>query len=170
METCCHGYIVCHLCSLGKKGGEKIVSVSSLSHFFPSHFSSPDLPAFPASLHTADMRGPRKRARALALRITSKDPPELSPPRGADVTARATMTAGALAYKWLLLRTQPRRARRRGFSRDDAGTLRFLFLNLFKCATPFRYGSLQLRLQTKTNKRAGVRGGVHAALAAAALL
>lgn len=34
-----------------------------------------------------------------------------------------------------------------------------LFLNLLKCATPFLYCNLQLRRQTKTNKRLREAGG-----------
>lgn len=48
---------------------------------------------------------------------------------------------------------------RRGFSYDDAGTLRGLFLKLLKRATPFQYCNLQLPRHNPNKQRPCEVGG-----------
>lgn len=132
-------------------------------------FLPADLPAFPAPLHDLRGQGTLHNSRAGPTQVPQK-----------GIHSSSGVTSAQVMMQVREERILPRRisiqvipavksgwweeggreegwCERRGFSYNDAGTLQGLFLNLLKCATPFRYCNLQLRLQTKTNREAEER-------------
>lgn len=87
-EMCCHGYMVCHLCSRKKN---ICVSPSFVSAFFHT-FLPPDQPDFPASRHASDLRGQRTlhNSSAVPTQVPQKGIHSFSAVTSADYDAGVT--------------------------------------------------------------------------------